>query len=58
MNAATAPARRIGARLREDLQVSHEKRAGINRAVIKAPLAVKFFGVAWDDYGLASPLRP
>jgi putative peptide zinc metalloprotease protein len=57
MSAATAHARRIGARLREDLQVSHQKRGGIDRAVIKDPLALKFFEMAWDDYRLAKHMQ-
>jgi putative peptide zinc metalloprotease protein len=46
-------ARRIGAKLRADLQVSHQRRAGVDRAVIKDPHTLRFFELAWDDYQFA-----
>jgi putative peptide zinc metalloprotease protein len=46
-------ARRIGARWRSDLQVSHQHRDGVDRAVIKDPLTLRFFELEWIDYEFA-----
>lgn len=51
-------ARRIGVQLRGDLQVSHQRRDSADRAVIKDPLQLRFFEMDWDDYRLATKLRP
>ena len=53
---ADAPARRIGVTLREDLEVSHQRRDGLDRAVIKDPLTLKFFDLSWEDYLLATSI--
>lgn len=54
----TVHERRIGVRLRTDLQVSHQKRDGIDRAVIKDPLTHRFYDLAWDDHQLALRIQP
>lgn len=52
-----SPARRIGARLRGDLHVSHQRRDGADHAVIKDPLQLRFFEMDWEDYRLATRVR-
>jgi len=49
--------RRIGARWRGDLQVSHQHRDGLDRAVIKDPLTLKFFELEWVDYEFAQRIE-
>ncbi|MDB6153363.1 MAG: Peptidase, family [Chthoniobacteraceae bacterium] len=49
--------RRIGFKLRNDLQVSHQHRDGIDRAVIKDPHSLRFFEMAWSDYQLATTVQ-
>ena len=49
---------RIGCALRGDLDVSHQRRGGQDRAVIKDPLSLRFFELPWSDYQLATAIRP
>ncbi|MES2570981.1 MAG: efflux RND transporter periplasmic adaptor subunit [Verrucomicrobiota bacterium] len=49
--------RRIGVTLRRDLQVSHQHRDGMDRAVIKDPHSLRFFEMTWSDYQLTSAMR-
>jgi len=49
--------RRIGTRWRSDLQVSHQHRDGVDRAVIKDPLTLRFFELEWLDYEFAQRIE-
>ena len=37
--------------------MTHQRRDGIDRAVIKDPLTLKFFEMTWDDYRLATRVQ-
>ena len=50
--------KRIGPALRRDLEVSHQRRDGVDRAVIKDPLTLRFFEMGWEDYQLATRIKP
>ncbi len=49
--------KRIGPALRRDLEVSHQRRDGLDRAVIKDPLTLRFFEMGSEDYQLATRIN-
>jgi putative peptide zinc metalloprotease protein len=54
----SANGKRIGPALRGDLVVSHQRRDGADRAVVKDPLTLRFFDMRWQDYELATRISP
>ena len=54
---AAQPRRRIGVALRSDLHVVHQRREGVDCAVIKDPHSLRFFEMSWQDFNLATCLE-
>jgi putative peptide zinc metalloprotease protein len=54
----SANGQRIGSALRRDLIVSHQRRDGADRAIVKDPLTLRFFDLRWSDWEMAMRIPP